>query len=561
MDSRRAAELESEVMEVAVPVKIASERSTLRVAALLLAFSVLLAVVHTWPLATAPHRLSRNDNGDTLLNTWAIAWVAHQLPRDPLHLFDANIFWPERRTLGYSEAMVVQGVMAAPILALGGSPVLAFNLVQLLGFVLTGTAFGLLVHRWTGSLSAALVAASAAAFNSHVLVRMPHLQTQHPEFVALALFGLDQVYARQRVRDACVLALGFALQGLSSLYIMTFTTWAMIFAAASRFWGTPRATRWRVVGLLSLAGVFAAVMLAPYLWQYYRIHVEQGFARGVELARAAHWQDYLTTGSRLYFDWLSARFWGVSASANFPGLTVFVLAGAALVSGSTRKDVRVRMCGVVVLGCLLVSAVPWLPGYASILRVVPLFWAVRVQAHIGQIVLLMLAVLAGYGVARIQHAWGARRGWPVVAACLVVAVNGESLRAPLVYTPFDGIAPIYDVLRDEPRAVVVEIPMEETRHIFANGPYMLNSTRHWKPMINGYSGFYPMSYVRVAIALRTFPDYDALAVLHAQSVTHVVVHRSPFVGRRGLAAFEAIRSVAALQLLANDGKIYIFRLR
>src|SRR5262245_46167658 len=29
---------------------------------------LLLAIAHTWPLATAPGTLSRNDNGDTLLN-------------------------------------------------------------------------------------------------------------------------------------------------------------------------------------------------------------------------------------------------------------------------------------------------------------------------------------------------------------------------------------------------------------------------------------------------------------------------------------------------------------
>src|SRR5216110_3019463 len=130
----------------------------------------LLAVVHTWPLARNPAHLSRNDNGDALLNTWAIAWVAHQLPRDPIHLFDANIFYPERLTLGYSEAMIVQGVMAMPILAADGSPVLAYNLVLLAGFTLTGFAFCLLVRQWTGSWAAAYVSGSLAAFNSHVLV-------------------------------------------------------------------------------------------------------------------------------------------------------------------------------------------------------------------------------------------------------------------------------------------------------------------------------------------------------------------------------------------------------
>ena len=55
---------------------------------------LLLAIVHTWPLALNLAHLSRNDNGDAQLNEWILAWVAHQLPRDPIHLFEANIFYP-----------------------------------------------------------------------------------------------------------------------------------------------------------------------------------------------------------------------------------------------------------------------------------------------------------------------------------------------------------------------------------------------------------------------------------------------------------------------------------
>ena len=37
------------------------------------ALFVLLAIVHTWPLATRPGVLSRNDNGDAQLNEWISA--------------------------------------------------------------------------------------------------------------------------------------------------------------------------------------------------------------------------------------------------------------------------------------------------------------------------------------------------------------------------------------------------------------------------------------------------------------------------------------------------------
>ena len=98
-----------------------------------------LAIVHTWPLATSPAVLSRNDNGDAQLNEWILAWVAHAIPRAPLHLFQANIFYPAKDTLAFSEPLIVPGLLGAPIAWLGGSPVLVFNLMVLAGFALTAT--------------------------------------------------------------------------------------------------------------------------------------------------------------------------------------------------------------------------------------------------------------------------------------------------------------------------------------------------------------------------------------------------------------------------------------
>src|SRR5262245_21102801 len=100
----------------------------------------LLTVVHTWPLASSPATLSRNDNGDCQLNEWIVAWIAHQLPRDPLRLYDANIFHPEPRTLAFSEPLLVPALVGAPIRWLGGSPVLTYNLLLLLGLWLAALA-------------------------------------------------------------------------------------------------------------------------------------------------------------------------------------------------------------------------------------------------------------------------------------------------------------------------------------------------------------------------------------------------------------------------------------
>ena len=55
-----------------------------------------LTFVMTYPQVRVLDRGVSLDIGDPLLSTWRLSWVAHQLPRDPLHLFDANIFYPEQ---------------------------------------------------------------------------------------------------------------------------------------------------------------------------------------------------------------------------------------------------------------------------------------------------------------------------------------------------------------------------------------------------------------------------------------------------------------------------------
>src|SRR3954447_5122083 len=132
---------------------------------------LLLAIVHTWPLALHPARLSRNDNADAQLNEWIMAWVAHQLPRDPVHLFEANIFYPAHDTLAFSEPLIVPAVMGAPLAWAGASPVLVYNLILIAGFALTAFATCLLIEAWTGEVLAGLLAGSIFAFNTQTLTR------------------------------------------------------------------------------------------------------------------------------------------------------------------------------------------------------------------------------------------------------------------------------------------------------------------------------------------------------------------------------------------------------
>ena len=524
------------------------------VLAALLVF-VALTAVQTWPIAAAPAHWARVDNGDGALNIWAVNWVGTHLFRDPAHLADANIFYPERRALAFSEMMWVQGAIAAPAIALGAPPVLAFNVAVFAGFVLTGWAFCLLLWRWTGSWTAGYVAGSLAAFNAHTLVRIAHLQTLHLEFFALALFALDRLFAHKRFTDACWLGVAFAFHAMTSIYLMVFAVWALLFAALARITDAWRRGLGPIAIRFAVAAAIALALLYPYLSVYLELR-GQGLSRGAEDVIAAGWHDYLATGARVHARW-SRDYYPAAASFSFPGIVAVTLALTAVVTRSFRADPRVRMCAIAAVGCLIVSMAGRASFYPALHEMIPLLQAVRVQAHLGQLVLILIAVLAGFGAAALARRWGGAKWWYAAAPALVVAVNAETLRAPIGFVWFDRVPAVYDALVPERRAVVVEVPFPMAGQWFLNGPYMVNSTRHWHPILNGYSGFRPESYERSYQAAREFPSDQSLIKLHELGVTHVVVHLEAL----GAAKAAEAAKVPTLQQIASAGDIMIYRLR
>ena len=66
--------------------------------------------------------------------------------------------------------------------------------------------------------------------------------------------------------------------------------------------------------------------------------------------------------------------------------------------------------------------------------------------------------------------------------------------------------------------------------------YSYMSTFHWKPLLNGYSGYYPRSYLARLDRLEKFPDFQALESLRDDDVTYVIVHADTYTS----AEFESI---------------------
>jgi hypothetical protein len=545
---------------IAAPVGPVGRRTVFQAAAALALF-LGLAVFHTWPLATSPATLSRNDNSDAILNQWIMAWVADRLPRDPLNLFNANIFHPEPNTLAFSEHLFIQSIMGAPLQWAGFSPVLVHNLVLILGLALTAWTMCLVMKRWTGDWMAGLLTGAAFSFNAHTLTRLAHIQAVHVEFLPLAVLAFDRLLVKKEVKYALLLAAFFALQGLASNYILVFMTLGLAAAFLVRPEDWSRALP-SVVPLLFLAAILAVLALLPFLLPYYQAREMQGLMRGLDDARgyAASGREYLMTGGRLHFATWSHRFWAPS-EALFPGLTVLALAAVAIFSRTAFKDVRARMWLAIAAIGLAMSFGPLMPGYSLLYSVFPLLQGIRVVVRFGHLFLLGLAVLAGFGLVTIRRQWKGRRLAAALSVAAIVLVTVEAARAPVGYTAAENPPQIYRLFAAEPEAVIVEFPFFQPREFFRNAQYMLNSTLHWRPLVNGYSGFRPESYDEAWRSLRDFPEGDSLYALRQLGVTHVVVHVRPFGWEHGWDKLSLLDDVPALRRMVQARSIWIYRLQ
>jgi hypothetical protein len=413
----------------------------------------------------------------------------------------------------------------------------------------------LLVFEWTNDRAAGILAGSMFAFNSHTLTRLAHIQAIHAWGLPLVLLSTDRLIVHARWRDAIWLAVWMACLAYTSGYAVVFgaiMVGVALVARAADWW--PRT--WLVLSRFAGAAVIAAVVVLPVYLPYRTLARELHMVRSLHVVSEYSMKPagYLASAGRLHHSTWSAPLVGTQVDFFFPGFIVLALAIGAIYWASrhgglaTRRRV-IMLISIAAAGVLL-SLGTRTPVYGWIYAVLPPVQGLRVASRFGNLFLLGIAALAGLGLAMALRRSPPRRAW-IVAAAVILAANVESLRAPIGYTRFNGIPAIYSLLADEPgRVVLVEVPFYPRQLYFANGPYVLNSTAHWRPLMNGYSGYIPASYLEYAHNFWYFPEERAIQAMRKAGATHVIVHPEGFLDQQD-AMWRAVAASPYLEPMAS----------
>lgn len=480
--------------------------------------------------------------GDPLHSVYFLAWYAHQMFRDPLHLFDANLVFPHEHAALFDTPRILPSLLAAPVIWTTGNPLLAYNIALMLVYLFAAMSGRHLARALGLDPVGSWGAGALYAFHTFQINQIPNINTVFHGFIPLAL-GECVLYLRTgERRRAWRLGGLMLLQGFGDNYMVVYAVLVVGLATAIAAVARPSIVVRRLAGL-ALPALVTVALFSPVLLSYTRAsrvyNFTRGLPEGIDLAR------YLTTiptnliygpmGGHTLVERLHPHFVGFVAL----GLALIALIHWAISPGRAeevgdpliRPSVWVPIAGL--LGVLFVafSLGPDTfilgrrlgPGpYRLLHDFVPGFAYLRFPERLSLVAMLFVGLLSGRALTLMRH-YGLKAPALLLAALLPL----EHL-SPLATTerlPVGSEVPeVYRWLSQHPVRGLAEVPIHGMGLIRLETLEEYFSTYHFRPIIHGQVTHEPLLTRLLRQMADEFPSENSLDAFQRAGVDTVIVH-------------------------------------
>ncbi len=472
---------------------------------------------------------------DIGIAVWVYAWNIHQLFEDPVHLFDANIYHPQKNTLAMIDNYFGVAMLGLPAMLITKNPAVMYNSIIVLAYLLTAWAvFGYMLYRTRSRMGAMIAGLMAALLPFHYA----HLHTIHKTMflsIPLSLWALEKFLETKQFRYGLgfILVAGYQLTCTWYLTVLLAVFYLFYFIYLTLF-------RRRILFSRALIPVILAgiLILAPLTWFFARPYMEvqkmfPSFNRSVDSQHSVTPMMYLTTGENnlLYGHVLKGpvRF-DKPLRTYFPGFVLYGLGLWGMILYIRRKSIRsedITGTGwfLMVFGLLsmLIALGPYLkmadgskiplPFY-FLYHSLPVMKALRGPQDFVLIFYFSLMFFGAYAVKSISE-WSSSRTRIMVMTGLVAFLVLESVRVPFPVVPLTSgkdVPQCYTWAAEQPDRPVVaayyprfrkngEIHFQYLKH-FA----MYYSIFHFCPIPDGHSAYVPPRAAEYRKVAQQFPS-------------------------------------------------------
>jgi hypothetical protein len=558
-------------------------RSTTAHSSALLGFA-LLTILMTWPLVTQLGESVPGWPGDNLLYVWMLSWFKRAvLDLGVSPAFSPLFFAPEGLELARTEMTLANTVLGLPMTAAWG-PVVSYNLMLLLSYVLSGFGAYLWIWRLSGDHLAGFIAGITLAFAPYRTAHLPgHLPLMATQWLPFLFFSLEELGRTRRLRFAALCGLFLALNAWASWYYFFVSLVAVPVYVLIRFgnWRARlrRAFFWQAA-CVSLAP--AALLIGAASWPFLQFH-----GTGEMQHAFSTMESWSASPTDFFVPNLLHPLWGDALRELVPHQTRLLVEknlslgviplGLGLVAIFGRwKDRAVRALTSMALVSLVLALGPSLQwagervvvsvptrvvGYLERMGVTPylasridsvipntaqlnpqilvplpmlLFYlfvpftaSMRAIGRFGMITTLAVAGLAGLGIAFLRLR-GRGRLWrwiiPLVAMGVILF---EFWAIPWRATALQP-RPIDLWLAEQEPGAVVELPIDEGLHPLRQYDTMVSQQASLLAPMS--LPFLPDAFAERVARLGSFPDEMSLDALAEYQVAYILVHTIEYEG-------------------------------
>lgn len=313
-------------------------------------FLLTILLLHPLPLHLSTGLLEA-ESGDPLLQIWAVQWNIHKLSTLSLSgYFDANIFYPYSNTFAFHDHLFGLGVLGLPVYTITQNPILTYNILLMLSFLLSAYGMFLLGNELTQNRYAAFLGGILFGFLPYRFAHLDHLNLLSIQWLPFCLLFLTRVLfadtgtiqRKTFLRTLASVSLFWAcflfqtLTSFNYLFMLAFTVgiYSVVIIAAQILLYHHMLIRPRTLILFVLGGCLTGLLLVPFARPYLKANQEMGFERTLEEAESlsARLQNYLAAPeSNALYGRITRRFHSTTSpfpkeQILFPGLFPIVLA-------------------------------------------------------------------------------------------------------------------------------------------------------------------------------------------------------------------------------------------
>jgi hypothetical protein len=289
-----------------------------------LIFFSLTTFIHLLPLSLHPAD-SVWEPIDSILNTWTISWIHQNILKNPLKIFEANTFFPNPGSLNYSEHLFPLAVMSWPVYIIFKNPILSYNFLLFLFFMLNGYAMFLFTKHLTGNTWAGIACGVMYAFNSYQMQHITHLQLQSSWIIPLAFLYVHKFFERKRLKYALLFAFLVFLLALSCIYYGLFLASVLVLILPLFLLAYYKNVNASFLLKLFIPLIFFGILILVFSWPYFSLSKDFDFQR--EMAPGTDVTHYLAAfnENRLLGRFLSPL--GQPEYFLFPGVLAILCGG------------------------------------------------------------------------------------------------------------------------------------------------------------------------------------------------------------------------------------------